>query len=134
MYCPAHRSLSGFTLLEVLVALALLATAYAVILQVFGGAARAAGRAEEYREALMVAETRLNIAASSAGTIAAQDSGVVAGKYRWHVTTEHAEFEQVAGYYNLHVPIQVTVVVSWGAGATKQVSLSTLRVVRRGRG
>jgi prepilin-type N-terminal cleavage/methylation domain-containing protein len=59
-----HKS-GGFTLLEVLVALSILATSYGVILQIFGGAAQKAVLSGEYRRALIIADSQLTFAATS---------------------------------------------------------------------
>lgn len=52
-----HAGEGGFSLLEILVAFAILALCLGVLLRIFGGAGRIAGTADEYSRAIIVAES-----------------------------------------------------------------------------
>lgn len=118
----------GFTLLEVLVALSVLAMCYGALLQVIGGATRQAARAAEYREALLVAESRLDVAAWQGSATPA--SGTSRGKYAWQVRVEPAVGAGAAGTPALYAPELVTVTVSWGEREAQRraLEISTIRL------
>lgn len=123
---------AGFTLLEVLVALAILALCYATILQILGGAAKKASISADYRRALIVAESRLDYAAAnlSAGSVAT--SGVSDERFRWTIAYQPTSAYLVEGLPTRYTPVEISVQVEWdtGSGRQRAVSLSTLRLAR----
>jgi general secretion pathway protein I len=126
---------AGFSLLEVLVALSILALSYGTILQLLGSSSRNATRASEYRQALMVAESQLTLAATVKDPAALPRYGAVDDKFAWTLdVTPDAELT-MSEAASLYVPLRITVQVSWD-GDTRSpgnVSLSTVRIGPGGR-
>lgn len=134
---PAREA--GFTILEVLAAFVLLATALAAILQVFSIGLRDAQLADEYARAVMIAQSRL------AGFTAAEkvDEGVSAGRdgaFAWTLTaTPYDERQEdpaakATGEYNLRVRLlRLQSRVEWLAadGRNRNVRLATLVLAGR---
>ncbi len=125
-----RRSSGGFTLLEVLVALSILAASYGVILQIFGGAARNAALTGEYRHALIIAESRLSFAAVSVTNRDVGESGAADEKFQWRVSYSPTDEYFIEGLPVRYTPVIVSVEVSWSdaAGISRSVSVSTLRL------
>jgi general secretion pathway protein I len=123
----------GFTLIEVLVALTILSLSLAIIFSVFSVGLRSRRAAEEYEQATMLAESKLN----SVGIDEPIQEGDTVGRFNdrfwWKmvVTPYHEEGRNEAKDL-LGRPLLVTVIVSWGdAGDEKSVTLTTLRLVPR---
>lgn len=136
----ARRGARGFGLLELLVALALVAGAIAAGFHILGAAARGTGDADRYTRAVLLAESRM----AELGVIEALQPGETMGEagegYLWRVSVRpHPDYVVPAaaadGGMPL-VPLEVTVTVAWGLEAQPQpqeVTLTTLRLVRRRR-
>jgi len=125
-----QRRNGGFTLLEVLVALSILAVSYGTILQIFGGAARKAALAGEYRRALIIAESQLDFAAANIANSSVGDSVAVVGKFQWQVSYSPAYEYSIGTSPARFQPTVVTVNVSWSdaAGKSRVVTLTTVRL------
>ena len=126
------RMHAGFTLLEVLVSLSILALSYAAILQIMGGAANKAALSGDYRNALIVAESRLDYAAANLTSRSVESTGVASGRYRWVLSYEPTTEYSLEGLPARYVPVRISVRVSWGsdAGRERSVALSTFRLTR----
>jgi general secretion pathway protein I len=120
----------GFTLLEVLVALVVLATAVVAVLQLFGGGLRLARAAGDHADAALLASTRL--AELEPGPLTEGATEGTDGPYRWtrRVTLDPAllpvEPESPEGS-RLRLA-RVSVEVRWGQ--SRRFELVTLRVWR----
>jgi type II secretion system protein I len=125
-----NRQSGGFTLLEVLVALSILAASYGVILQIFGGAAQKAALTGDYRRALIIAESQLSLAASNAGSHATGNSGAANEKFQWQVSYTPTDEYSLEGLPARYIPVMVRVDVSWSdaVGKNRSVSVSTIRL------
>jgi len=130
----AAPSCAGFSLLEVLVAFAILALALGVLFQIFALGMRNTVLAEEYSRATLLAESKL----ATVGVEAPLEQGVTAGAiddtYSWRATVQpHVVDEgEDPALPQRFEPVDVTVAVLWGeAGREHSVALSTLRLVRR---
>jgi general secretion pathway protein I len=78
------RKQRGFSLLEVLVAFVIISLVATALFRLFGGALGNAAAANEWSRALLVAETRLTVAANAQPLREASDQGVESdGRVRW---------------------------------------------------
>ena len=126
------RSSSGFSLLEVLVAFAILSLSLGVILQIFSTGLRSASLGEQYTRAVALAETKLTEIESSEVLREGDAEGEFDQDFRWHVTVRLAEWWEQAGGETLPVwPYELIVEVLWGdAPRERSVTLATLRPAR----
>ena len=118
--------LCGFTLLEILVALSILAVALGAILQSFSSGLRSLGAAETHALALMHARSQLAKVGSLIPLEFGEQTGG-AGEFEWTVSVrlfESQEEDPVLGA--ALVPYQLDVTVTWPGGG--QVELTTIRV------
>lgn len=131
---PTARACGGFSLLEVLVALSILAMSYAAILQILGGSANRAARSSEYRQAMIVAESRLDYAAASITGRRVESSGVASDRYHWALSYAPADDYSVEGLPARYTPVTITVRVTWisSIGRERALELSTIRLTRAG--
>jgi general secretion pathway protein I len=124
---PAARD-TGFTLLEVLVALVVLATTVVAVLQLFGGGLRLARAAGDHSDAALVASARL--ADLESGPLTEGTTEGIDGPYRWtrRITLEPGLLpveRDTPGAARIRLA-RVSVEVRWGQG--RQFELVTLRV------
>jgi general secretion pathway protein I len=122
------RNSPGFTLIEVLVALTILALALVVLLQVFGSGLRATSLSERYLMATMLARSVLDDFGTEIPAVAGERSGDIANGYRW--TTRATPSRTIAPVKNgdrLQVPLEVQVEISWNGKPV--TTLTTLRLV-----
>ena len=109
---------AGFTLIEVLVAFTVLALVLGALYRVFGASARQAQLAQDYAQAVAVAEARLSEAGRLAPLAPGQEKGLV-GRFTW-VRTIAVHSENV---------FLVETRIFWPAGgAPRTLSLTTLRM------
>ena len=78
---PRHARDEGFTLLEVLVALVVLATTVVAVLQLFGGGLRLARSAGDHADAALLASAKL--ADLEPGPLTEGETSGIEGPYRW---------------------------------------------------
>ena len=121
---------SGFTLLEVLVALVVLGTAVVAVLQLFGGGLRLARAAGDHSDAALVASARL--ADLEPGPLTEGTTEGVDGAYRWvrRVTLDPSLLPvepDTPDAARMRLA-RVSVEVQWGQG--RRFELVTLRVWR----
>ena len=126
---------SGFTLIEVVVAFALLAFVLITVFEIFSSGLARAGELERYSRALAIAQSEL----ASAGVEEALQEGEMRGEsddriYRWTVSTQRQVDEADPNRamlmpYNLY---RVEARVAWDTptGVERQVSLSTLLIAQ----
>ncbi len=119
----------GFTLIEVLVAFAILAVALVVLIQVFSSGLRNARIAENYTTATLYAESMLAAVGVETPLAASETSGDFDERFRWRLDVQPYEVpgsdeEAAAGR-----AFQVVVTVSWGdEDDPRDVTLTTLRL------
>jgi len=121
-----HRQ-QGFSLLEVLVALSLLAFSLAVLLRIYGGAARNLVATEGYARATAIAESELARVGAEPGLALRTYERDAGGGYHVRVTVEPFEPARRRIQAALE-PYLVSVEVAWGERATRTVTASTVRL------
>jgi len=116
----------GFTLLEILVALSILAVALGAILQSFSSGLRSLGAAETHALALMHARSQLAKVGSIIPLEFGEQTGA-AGEFEWTVSVRLFESQEGDPVLDAAlVPYQLDVTVTWPGGG--QVGLTTIRV------
>jgi len=124
------RHSDGYTLIEVLVAMMILAISLTVIFRIFAGGLSKIGTASDYARAVMVAESVLAAAGNTEALQMGESSGSLFDKYHWvrTVTPYQEPGEQSFDSLPLNV-YRVSVAVEWPAGrGNRHVDLSTLKL------
>jgi len=85
MRMPVRRRARGFSLLEVLVAFVIVALVVTALFRMFGGALGNASAADEWSRALLVAQSRLELAAATQPLREATDAGTD-GRIAWRTS------------------------------------------------
>ena len=121
----------GFTLLEIMVALAILGIALGVILQQFSGGLKAIRVSREYTTALIHAREKLEEFSLQKKLSEKAESGEFEDGYRWRVIISPFGEDQGAEdqEFLLLRLCEITSMVSWGEGKEKRVEVATLKVV-----
>lgn len=124
----------GFSLLEVLVAFAILALTLGVLMNIFARASRAAVLSGQYSQAAALAESKLN----ALGTELPLEEGTLTGEpengFAWEITVIPIELEQeittdlATTVEPTITPYRLTATVLWQDGAqARRVTFVTLR-------
>lgn len=126
----ANRGGRGFTLIEVLVAMTILALALVPLLRIYSGGAKGADTSDHYLRASAVAESLLASAGSEYSLQAGEITGRSAGTFDWTLTIRPYQPE-----LNENSPLElfeVEAAVRWTKGArTRRLTLTTLRAAER---
>jgi len=80
---PATRDIRGFTLIEVVVALAMLAIGLTVIIELFSGGLRLGRISKEYTQAMNYASLKMEEIATRRTIDEGEDTGEFDNNYRW---------------------------------------------------
>ncbi len=124
---PTHRHPQrGFSLLEVLVAFAILAISLAVILGIFSRGMRSAALSDGYRHAMLLADNKmielLHIQPLRAGTLSGQDKD-----YSWETEVRPANDRIASGIRHTIKRYELRVTVNWlEAGKQRSLVLNNL--------
>jgi len=114
----------GFTLLEVVVAMALFAAGIVAVYQLYSGALRLAAGTRDASASSIYARQRMEEALLVPNPVEGVERGTFGGRYRWEVATSIAPQEGETPYDEVHV----LVTVSWTDGADERaVDLSATR-------
>ncbi|MFA5354104.1 MAG: prepilin-type N-terminal cleavage/methylation domain-containing protein [Thermodesulfovibrionales bacterium] len=126
----ACRGQSGFTLLEVLVAISLIAIALLVIVQLFSANLRGMRTAEDYARAVIRAEGEMRDVLDRKDLAEGEWSEMRENRYRVDVAVKEALPKRTETIpYQLYL---VTLNLRWAEGTrTRTVTLSTLKLVER---
>jgi general secretion pathway protein I len=135
----AHRE-AGFSLLEVLVAFVILALVAGALFELFGGALRNAGAAGDWSRAVLVAQSRLEEAASTQplkpGTASGTDDD---GRFAWQVSIDpytppdaDPDLERASETMSTRLyRVSIAVTFPGTDGRSRSVTLSTLKLAAR---
>lgn len=122
-----HRR-RGFTLLEVIVALAILAVFMAALMRLFSTGLHGLGAAEARTIATLLAESKLSAVGIESPLVEGETSGGFEGGYRWRASIRpYLEGGGDPAARAGLAAFEVEVRVSWGEGDGHQVSLTTLK-------
>ena len=128
------RAQQGFSLLEILIAFSILAFSLTVLLNIFSGGLRRTIVAEEYQQAVIIAQSKL----AAAGVEEALDNGMQSGdieqRYFWSVQMQALNLGKLdlSSEDQDVVPYQVTARVEWLAGKNnRQFELTTIKLSKQ---
>jgi general secretion pathway protein I len=122
------RRQRGLTLLELLVAFAIMAMSLALLYRVMGGSARSVGDLDRYQRAVVLAQSLLALR-DTVPEGGWQQSGESAG-YQWHV--ESAPYATGVSGPDIAPLHEVAISIAWADGERQRsLELSTLRPQRR---
>ena len=127
---PAKNRSRGFTLIEVLVALAVLALALGVLFQIFSTGLNNSRVAEAYAKATLLAQSKLASLGIEESLGEGENTGRFDGQFGWRVDVHsHEREERPVGQVTPLEPYEVVVTVYWGeTDEERSVSLTTLRL------
>lgn len=126
--CPCRGCPSGFTLLEVVVALIVFALVFGVVTQIVQTGFRQSRAAEEITIATLIARSVLARVGPELEVTEARYQGETEEGFRWVVEVEPAPYES-GPERPLARPYTVRVEVLWGdVGAERSIDLTTLRL------
>jgi len=119
----------GFTLLEVVVALAILAVGILAIIDLFSGSLRLSEGARDVSAAQVYASQRMEEALLSPNPVPGVERGSFGGKYRWEARTTQELPEEDSPFRE----VRIRVIVSWDdGGGERAVELVASRWERKG--
>ena len=123
----------GFTLVEVLVAFAIVGLSLAVIARIFSTGVQSSRAADAATVATLLAESSLASIGIETPLREGEDSGALDGGFRWRSTVQRFESDTAEGIAPADVRLyEVSVTVSWNESESERsVSLSTLRLAPR---
>ena len=126
------RAAHGFTLLEVLVSLVILAGALTVMFQIFSRTLDTTSDAKSRTTATSLAQSLLARVGSEMPLKEGESSGEFDDGFRWRLRMTAYDPDHF-GQKSVARPYEVSVTVSWNArGTRRNVQLSTLRLATTG--
>lgn len=124
-----NRKIDGFSLIEVLVALTILALATGSLLGIFSAAARNTDVAMQTQQALAVAENQMAFVDGIGNYRPGTEEGVYEDRYHWKVKIEAVISND--RIVRTMQPVRLTVKVDWQDGPRRRsLVLHTSRLVR----
>lgn len=125
------RGKAGFTLLEVIVALTILAAGIAGIIALLTGSLRLSGSARDLSDASIYASQRLEEALLSPVAAPGEESGRFGERYRWTVRTSLAPDDPDVPFRTVRIEVRV----AWDDGQDERsVTLSATKWRPKGEG
>jgi len=124
---------AGFTLLEVVVAMAILGLGLVVIMELFSSGLRLARMSEEYSQAVGLARAKLEEVRIAENLAEGEEQGEFNREYRWKVGIKKVEVLPVEKG-DIQAPVdlyQIQVHVLWGGGAgERSATFESYRVLK----
>lgn len=118
---------NGYTLIEVLTAIMVLAISILVILQLFSGSLKAVRLSEDYTRAIYYAQEKMETLLIQDDKLESEYQGQYSDGYDWvaFVSPHMSEEEKING----QALLEITVRVSWSEGHKKKMyELKTLKI------
>jgi general secretion pathway protein I len=130
---PASTRQRGFTLIEIVVAFAILSIGLGIAMQIAGGAMRNARQAATRTDAALYAQSLLDTAGVGERLEEGTSNGEFGEQFRWTLRAEPYEIESETPIEPGMSPVQLyrlELVVTWEAGGKEQqASFVTLRAL-----
>jgi general secretion pathway protein I len=131
---PDGRLDKGFTLIEVVVSLAILGIGLTVIIELFSGGLRLGRTSEDYTKAMSYARMKLEEITSIQDIQEGTDEGEFDKTFRWQVDVKKVDLLPVNRSPDLKPPVdlfQVKVNILWKLGSKERsASLETYKTVK----
>jgi general secretion pathway protein I len=121
---------NGISLIEVLVAFVILSISVTVLFRIFSSGATNTVIAQQYINAVQIAESHIAKAGVSSEFMTTVDSGITDDKFTWQTTIEPYQFHEEPDmeFYPVSA-YRVTVQVSWQErGQVRNIVLSTIKL------
>jgi len=126
----ADHHIRGYTLIEALVAMTILAMSLTVLMRIFATGLQNVAVSADYARAVIVAETQLVAAGLDVELRQGQTEGSIDERFYWLRTIENYALSERSG--DQEMPLSaflVTVAVEWEhRGRTRRVSLNSVRL------
>ena len=128
-------SQSGFSLLEILIAFSILALSLGILLRIFSGGVNTAAVAEEYTNAVQIAETLMAKTGAEIPLRGHESSGIIDEKYNWLLRISPYNLQGM----NADVKTwgaelyKINVTVDWGedGGDNRKIQLASLKLLTK---
>jgi len=120
----------GYSLIEVLVAFVILATALTVLFRIFSSGLRNVDAASDYTQAVLIADTQMALPGSVDPLLPGQTEGDVAGRFKWtRSVSEYRAEHFVADAVHVPPAYIISVEVQWPAGGgVRRIQFETIRL------
>lgn len=123
--------MSGFTLIEILVAFTIAAGALAVVFELLSGNMTGMARTQARERAVLIAQSRLDAASADTGLAPGVLTGRADAQFQWQVTVEPFDAPLATRQGKAAQLYRVVARVVWHEGlAERAVMLQTLRPAR----
>ena len=134
---PRRRASQGFTLMEILVAFVVLATAVAVLYRTFSIGIRNVDAISGYSEAIAIAEAKLIALGLEQPVVEGEESGETEDRrFKWTITVRpyvppNSAPEPANAFFSANQLMRATVTVKWDESAQqgRSIALSTVRLL-----
>jgi general secretion pathway protein I len=125
---------SGFTLIEVVVALAILSVGLTVVIELFAGGLRLARVSEEYTKAVNYGRIKMEEIAVKPKIEEGSEEGKFDSTFRWQVGVKKVDVLPIEKKPDIEVPVelfQIQVKVIWKSGSKERsTSVETYKMMR----
>jgi general secretion pathway protein I len=124
----------GFTLIEVVVAMAILAVGLTIIIELFSGGLRLGRTSVEYTKALNYARMKMEEIAVKKDLEEGSEEGEFDHTYRWKVDIKRADILPIENETNYKIPAElfhITIDILWKSGSKERSNrIESYKVMR----
>jgi len=126
----------GFTLLEVVVAMAILGMGLTVIIELFSGGLRLGRASEEYTKATNYARIKLEEIGSQQDLVEGTEEGELEEAFRWQVSVKKIDILPIEKNPDFKPPVelfQVKISILWKSGSKERsTSIESYKMTKSG--